>query len=1140
MAERSRARQLDGRGMPQDRFGYRYEGSRWMTNEDASTLALNGYDSKTIAEMAKAPWSEVSPSVKETIDQSWSLRTAAHAARIVGKDFDPSKLPTPVGESPIEDRRGMTDEERLAAFDFDDSSLGRLAKIPGLMQRDLSGLYSSMFGSLVDDMPMGADIDARVKEAAERSQQLGIHIEPMERSKAVPAPLSLASVSTAPQAQTAPASRKEREQAAMDYFTSDQEIDGVTRPAYTKEQAAGIVGNLSWESGGLNTDGLGDGGLATGIAQWHDSPKSPRWSPLKAWAEARELDPRDLTTQFKMVDKEMLTTEKRAASKIRAATTVEEASAAMLHYERPGGFETGVENSMHYAERAQLAGQIASGYTKQEPGWFDKAVEAVQSFTGLTGEPDAPATAIPDAPSYMPERSIAPPTTFDKTPSVVAYKERVGIEDPSIAARARLAQQAAVPAEAPPARQLSEQDTQQADLDSFYDATNLEGVSVPQPGYSPPKAAPPSNPVQDLFSDVFGSAPNTLKPGQVQLGTEVVDSGAPTIDPSFTREQPAVTPKDPQLAGRLVPAESGIGMVEAAPPSVKQVRTVSIPVTPETVDPNAPPPNIFDKTPSVVSHAARIEAEAEANTPPPSPFDLTPSVAAAMAKVNPDRARINAELSSKLLEDSFAAVQASPLRPAPQSPAYNPLASMRPPAQTSVPTPVARPAEAGGIPMPPARPAPSLEQTMQEVKTKLDALTGGYDPTKSPRAAAPAAQAPTPAPAPPASPALPQSTIAAMRAAVEAPNGVPSLSTPTFRTDEKGVEHYVDRGFGDYDAVTAKALSPVFGDIGSNAIANMQPLTTPDLNAANQVMGQLPEEDIAAAWEKAFPTAEEVAPQEETAVDVAETQAQPNVSKRLPQRPAITPKPVDPDPIHNLEQPDFVAGAGVFDSEGNLVGRLDDEGNPVAKTGFFSGVKDIGKGALKGGSLFGIPGAILGAAIGGANSASNIFGGPEPKAHVELAHDTDVIGANGRAGKQSVTTGLLARVNALNLGKPPAGYKYGYSPLDEGVALVHDNAPEALKIASSGPGLFGALGLTGPGGTVRAPSPSKFFGSMFGTAPAKTGSGGGITNLGGIMSGYAQTTQDFANAADKIFGGSGGSTSPGGYRTSSEGGNLHG
>ena len=75
----------------------------------------------------------------------------------------------------------------------------------------------------------------------------------------------------------------------------------------TVKQAAGLTGELNAESklGALNGGrvlgyGTGDGSLASGIAQWHPD----RWHEMTNWAVSQKLDPRKLSTQYKMVCEE--------------------------------------------------------------------------------------------------------------------------------------------------------------------------------------------------------------------------------------------------------------------------------------------------------------------------------------------------------------------------------------------------------------------------------------------------------------------------------------------------------------------------------------------------------------------------------------------------------------------------------------------------------------------------------------------------------------------------------------------------------------------------------------------------------------------------------------------------------------------
>jgi hypothetical protein len=120
---------------------------------------------------------------------------------------------------------------------------------------------------------------------------------------------------------------------------------------FTPEQAAGIVGNFAAESSpnidptALNPD---DGGLpAFGIAQWRGS----RYDDLKNWARETSQDYTTLETQLGFVLYEFSTTERSAATRIKATTTVEEAARVTdRYYERSSG--TARERRVQYALEA--------------------------------------------------------------------------------------------------------------------------------------------------------------------------------------------------------------------------------------------------------------------------------------------------------------------------------------------------------------------------------------------------------------------------------------------------------------------------------------------------------------------------------------------------------------------------------------------------------------------------------------------------------------------------------------------------------------------------------------------------------------------------------------------------------------------
>jgi len=125
---------------------------------------------------------------------------------------------------------------------------------------------------------------------------------------------------------------------------------------WTKEQAAGIVGNLVVESG-LRTDAVGDGGQAYGIAQWHPDRQN-------AFRQVYGKDIRNSSFQEQLnyVDWELRNTEARAGNLLRNATTAEEAAAIVdRSYERSAGY--------HLAERQANAAAIMAGdYAKVSTG----------------------------------------------------------------------------------------------------------------------------------------------------------------------------------------------------------------------------------------------------------------------------------------------------------------------------------------------------------------------------------------------------------------------------------------------------------------------------------------------------------------------------------------------------------------------------------------------------------------------------------------------------------------------------------------------------------------------------------------------------------------------------------------------------
>lgn len=120
--------------------------------------------------------------------------------------------------------------------------------------------------------------------------------------------------------------------------------------------ATGIVGNLAVESGNFDPNVIsgkrrGDGGVATGLAQWHPD----RWSNLESWAKQNGLDPFTWQAQAGFIIYEMTQGgEKRAWRRLEQAQTPQQAADAFLAYERPSGFKLDdPTGSSHYEDRVE-------------------------------------------------------------------------------------------------------------------------------------------------------------------------------------------------------------------------------------------------------------------------------------------------------------------------------------------------------------------------------------------------------------------------------------------------------------------------------------------------------------------------------------------------------------------------------------------------------------------------------------------------------------------------------------------------------------------------------------------------------------------------------------------------------------------
>lgn len=130
---------------------------------------------------------------------------------------------------------------------------------------------------------------------------------------------------------------------------------------FSAVQAAGVLGNLVQESS-LNPNARNpgdgrDGSDSIGIAQWN----AERAQALRAFAQARGKPVNDLETQVDFMIAELGGREGRAGAALRAARTVDEATAAFIGYERPKGWSEANPRGGHgWANRLRQAQRLAS------------------------------------------------------------------------------------------------------------------------------------------------------------------------------------------------------------------------------------------------------------------------------------------------------------------------------------------------------------------------------------------------------------------------------------------------------------------------------------------------------------------------------------------------------------------------------------------------------------------------------------------------------------------------------------------------------------------------------------------------------------------------------------------------------------
>jgi hypothetical protein len=175
-----------------------------------------------------------------------------------------------------------------------------------------------------------------------------------------------------------PVSGNAATQEAMQFFQSK---------GWTKEQAAGIVGNLQTESGNFAPDVIsgrrkGDGGKAVGVAQWHP-PRQANFQRVMG----KPVEGSSLKEQLEFVNWELNNTEKRAGNILRTMSDAAQAAEAVdKFYER--------SNGAHRNQRISNARALAGGQSAtQTPSSGSSPTAPSAASGGTTSSPTAPSTA---------------------------------------------------------------------------------------------------------------------------------------------------------------------------------------------------------------------------------------------------------------------------------------------------------------------------------------------------------------------------------------------------------------------------------------------------------------------------------------------------------------------------------------------------------------------------------------------------------------------------------------------------------------------------------------------------------------------------------------------------------------------------
>lgn len=185
---------------------------------------------------------------------------------------------------------------------------------------------------------------------------------------------------------------------------------------WTKEQAAGIVGNLVVESR-LKTDAVGDGGQAYGIAQWH-----PDRQAKFQQVYGKDIRQSSFAEQLEFVNWELNNSEKAAGDALRETTTADQAAAIVdKKYERSAG--------LHLPERISNANAIMAGDYGKLSTAGASGYSSTTSDTGIGAMVNAGAGKLGEVFGMLGSSIIKPGVKRDMfTPSTSNVSERINNE----------------------------------------------------------------------------------------------------------------------------------------------------------------------------------------------------------------------------------------------------------------------------------------------------------------------------------------------------------------------------------------------------------------------------------------------------------------------------------------------------------------------------------------------------------------------------------------------------------------------------------------------------------------------------------------------------------------------------------------